>query len=91
MGVRETEALSSSLTNLKIFCSHTIINMIIPLSDCDFCSAKRQDQQKYIQSIESKAKSVVICIPLFLHEIRGKASLNELAEIMFFQSGKQNS
>lgn len=58
MGVREMEDLSSALRNLKIPYSHTIINMITPLSDCDFCTAKRQEQQKYIQSIESKVNPV---------------------------------
>ncbi|PIP12825.1 MAG: hypothetical protein COX49_03575, partial [bacterium (Candidatus Stahlbacteria) CG23_combo_of_CG06-09_8_20_14_all_40_9] len=83
MGVREMKDLSSALRNLKIPYSHTIINMIIPLSDCNFCTAKRQEQQKYIQSIESKVNNGVIYIPLFLHGVRGKESLNELAEIMF--------
>jgi len=106
MGVREMEDLSSALRNLKIPYSHNIINMIIPLSDCNFCTAKRQEQQKYIQSIESKVNpdrskspeataaplarrtsngvnNGVIYLPLFLHGVRGKESLNELAEIMF--------
>jgi len=83
MGIREMEDLSSALRNLKIPYSHTIINMIISLSDCNFCTAKRQEQQKYIQSIESKVNNGVIYIPLFLHGVRGKESLNELAEIMF--------
>jgi len=83
MGIREMEDLSSALRNLKIPYSHTIINMIIPLSDCNFCTAKRQEQQKYIQSIESKVNNGVIYIPLFLHRVRGKESLSELAEIMF--------
>jgi arsenite-transporting ATPase len=106
MGIREMEDLSAALRNLKIPYSHNIINMIIPLSDCNFCTAKRQEQQKYIQSIESKVNPVrskspevtavplarrtsngvnnsVIYIPLFLHGVRGKESLNELAEIMF--------
>jgi len=83
MGIREMVDLSSALRNLKIPYSHTIINMIIPLSDCNFCTAKRQEQQKYIQSIESKVNNGVIYIPLFLHGVRGKESLSELAEIMF--------
>jgi len=83
MGIREMEDLSAALRNLKIPYSHTIINMIIPLSDCNFCTAKRQEQQKYIQSIESKVNNGVIYIPLFLHGVRGKESLSELAEIMF--------
>ncbi|MBU4362667.1 ArsA family ATPase [bacterium] len=111
MGIREMVDLSSALRNLKIPYSHTIINMIIPLSDCNFCTAKRQEQQKYIQSIESKVNLVrskspevtavplartsngvnngVIYIPLFLHGVRGKESLNELAEIIF-SKGRQN-
>jgi len=83
MGIREMEDLSSALHNLKIPYFHTIINMIIPLSVCNFCTAKRQEQQKYIQSIESKVNNSVIYLPLFLHEVRGKESLSELAEIMF--------
>lgn len=83
MGVREMEDLSTALRNLKIPSSHTIINMVIPLSDCNFCTIKRQEQQKYIQFIESKVNNGITYIPLFLHEIRGKESLSELAKIMF--------
>lgn len=83
MGIREMEDLSSALHNLKIPYFHTIINMIIPLSVCNFCTAKRQEQQKYIQSIESKVNNNIIYLPLFLHGVRGKRSLSELAEIMF--------
>ena len=83
MGIREMEDLSSALHNLKIPYFHTIINMIIPFSDCNFCTAKRQEQQKYIQSIESKVNNSIIYIPLLLHEVKGKESLSELAEIMF--------
>ncbi|MCL5771434.1 MAG: arsenical pump-driving ATPase GET3, partial [Actinobacteria bacterium] len=89
MGMREMEDLSTALRNLKIPSSHTIINMIIPLSDCNFCTIKRQEQQKYIQSIKSKVNNGITYIPLFLHGVRGKESLSELAEIMFskVQSG----
>jgi arsenite/tail-anchored protein-transporting ATPase len=83
MGVREMEDLSAALSNLKILSSHTIINMIVPLSDCNFCTIKRQEQQKYIQVIESKVNTGITYVPLFLHEIRGKESLSELAGIMF--------
>lgn len=83
MGIREMKDLSSALRNLKIPYFHTIINMIIPLSVCNFCTAERQEQQKYIQSIESKVNNGVIYIPLFLHGVRGKENLSELAEIMF--------
>ena len=83
MGAREMEDLSAALRNLKIPGSHTIINMVIPLSDCNFCTIKRQEQEKYIQSIEAKINNDITYVPLFLHEIRGKESLSELAGIMF--------
>jgi len=88
MGVREMEDLSAALRNLKIPSSHTIINMIISLSDCNFCTIKRQEQQKYIQFIKSKVNNGTTYIPLFLHEIRGKESLSELAKIMFSKGSR---
>ncbi|MDO9575469.1 MAG: TRC40/GET3/ArsA family transport-energizing ATPase [bacterium] len=96
MAVQEMGDLSSTLHNLKIPCSHTIINMIVPLSDCYFCNTKRTEQQKYIQAIEPRVNPVrdkslngvnrhIIYIPLFSYEIRGNEKLNELAEIMFLK------
>jgi arsenite-transporting ATPase len=83
MGVREMEDLSSALHKLTISYSYTIINMITPISDCDFCTTKRREQKRYIQSIESKAASAVIYLPLFPHEVRCQERLTELGEIMF--------
>jgi len=40
------EDLSIALRNLKIPSSHTIINMIIPLSDCRFCNIKKARARK---------------------------------------------
>jgi len=85
MGVREMTDLSFAFNNLKISYFYTIINMIILPSDCDFCMSKRKEQQKYIRYIESKVNGGIIYIPLFLHNIRGKESLNKLSKIMFPQ------
>ncbi len=84
MGVAEMEDLSESLANLRIPCSHVVINMIIPPTDCGFCAAKRKEQQGYIQEIEAKLPHhTIVPIPLLPHDIRGVEHLSELAEIMY--------
>ncbi len=84
MGVAEMGDLAVSVANLKIPSFHTIINMIIPPTDCGFCVAKSKEQQRYIQEIEAKSPDhAIIYIPLLPHEIRGLENLSELAGIMF--------
>ena len=83
MGVREMTDLVSAINSLKIAYFYTVINMIIIPSGCDFCTSKREEQQKYIRYIKSKADGTIIYVPLLLHDIRGAESLNELTQIMF--------
>ena len=84
MGLAEMEDLAKAVTSLKIPCSHTVINMIIPPTDCSFCAAKRKEQQKYIQEIEAKLSDhAIVLVPMLPHEIRGLESLSELGEIMY--------
>lgn len=83
MGVEEMEDLAKSITSLKIPWSHTVINMIIPPTNCGFCATRRKEQQKYIQKIEAKSSDhTIVHIPLLPHEVRGLEYLSELAEIM---------
>ncbi|MDI6892502.1 MAG: ArsA family ATPase [Actinomycetota bacterium] len=86
MSLLETEDLLSSIQDLGIPCSHVIINMVMPPTKCDFCSAKRGEQIRYIKEVVSKkeyAGCVVTKIPLFPHEIRGIDNLTKLSEIMY--------
>lgn len=84
MGVLEMERLLSSLTKLKIPCHHIIINMVIPLTDCSFCSFKRNEQQRYVQAIRNNfAGYMVTEIPLFPHEIKNRERLTALAAVMY--------
>ncbi len=84
MGVAEMGDLEEAVAKLKIPSFHTIINMIIPPTDCGFCVAKSKEQQRYIQEIEAKSPDhAIIYIPLLPHEIRGLENLSELAGIMF--------
>jgi len=84
MGVAEMGDLSSSITNLKIPSTHAIINMIMPPTECAFCAAKRQNQQKYIgEIVERLGGQTIIPIPLLPHDTRGLEHLSQLAEIMY--------
>ena len=83
MGVAEMGDLYSSTGELNIPSSHTIINMIIPPTDCPFCSSKRGNQQRYIEKIVEKLPGqTIVPIPLFPHDIRGLEKLSKLAEVM---------
>ena len=84
MALAEMEDLGKAVSSLKIPCSHTVVNMIIPATECDFCAAKRKEQQKYIQEIEAKLSDyTIVPIPMLPHEISGLQSLSELGEIMY--------
>lgn len=86
MGLLETEDLLSSIRWLGIPCSHIIVNMVIPPTECGFCASKRKEQIGYIQEVGEKdeyAGYVVTKIPLFPHEIRGMDNLVELSRFMY--------
>jgi len=84
MGVLKMERLLSGLSRLKIPCHHIIINMVIPPTDCSFCSFKRNEQQKYVKAIRDNfARYLVSEIPLFPHEIKERERLNDLAAMMY--------
>jgi arsenite-transporting ATPase len=84
MGIAETERLLSSLKRLEVPCRHIVLNMLIPPSECGFCTLKMEDQQKYVQGVKRKYFSYLISeIPLFPRQISGMDSLNELSAFMF--------
>jgi len=91
MGMLETEDLLSDIMNLGIPCSHLIINMIIPSTECGFCSTKRKEQTGYIKEAENNGKyekHIITKIPLLFHEIRGIENLTELSRFMYKQDGR---
>lgn len=84
MGVAEMRDLFSSTAELKVPSSHTVINMIIPPTDCAFCKLKRQNQQKYIKEIvEHLNGQTIIPVSLLPYEVRGLDRLAEFDEIMY--------
>ncbi len=84
MGLLELERLVSALDNAKIHCGSIIVNMVIPQTDCNFCSSKRVEQAGYIKKIHSIFSSRTITnVPMFPHEVRGIDDLNKIGEIVF--------
>ena len=84
MGLLELERLADALENAKIPCDNVVVNMVVPETDCDFCSSKRAEQQGYIKKIHSRFSARRITkVPLFPHNVRGINDLNRIGEIIF--------
>lgn len=86
MGLLETEDLLRSMKDLGIPFSHIVVNMVIPPTDCDFCSSKRDEQIGYIRQIEGKTQykgCEIVRVPLFPHEIRGIENLTEFTNFLY--------
>jgi arsenite-transporting ATPase len=84
MGIAETERLLSSLKRLEVPCRHVVLNMLVPPTECGFCTRKMEEQRKYVQEAKRKFFDYLISeIPLFPHEIKGIDNLTELSGIMY--------
>lgn len=89
MSVSETEDLASSLRSLKIPSSNLIVNMVIPPSQCAFCTGKREEQIEYMEEIKAKFPDhTVIYLPLLAQPVTGIDGLTELAQSLFGDIGK---
>lgn len=84
MAIRETEDLIADLQKFNIHSEHIIINNIFPKNDCQFCKAKRKEQEKYIKEIRTLFPNFKISeVPLQTEEIRGIKKLSQLTKILF--------
>lgn len=85
MGLLEMEDLLATLKKLKVPCRHIIINMLVPPTQCGFCTTKRQEQQRYVQQIEDTKSSeyLITEVGLFPHQVRGLDGLTKYAERIF--------
>jgi len=84
MGVREMGDLAQSLEKLNVPYNYIILNMITPASECKFCQAKRENQEKYIAKVKKEyPEKEIVLVPLFPYDIRGTESLKELSKFLF--------
>ncbi len=89
MGFVESEDLLAALVRLKVPCRHLIVNMVIPPNQCNFCSAKREEQLKAIQEITKKVgKYQIIQLPLFPCQIKGIDRLEDFANKIYMGKEK---
>jgi arsenite/tail-anchored protein-transporting ATPase len=82
MSVLETEDLIANLNKLKVFVEYLIVNKMVHSSDCVFCSAKRNEQMKYVIQLQ-KLKLKMVGVELFEKEIQGKEALVKLGEKLY--------
>jgi arsenite/tail-anchored protein-transporting ATPase len=52
MALFETEDLLKSLERLKVTVKNLVINKILPISSCNFCSIRRKEQDTYIKKLK---------------------------------------
>ena len=84
MGLHETERLVKDLEGLKLASRYIITNKVIPPADCDFCSAKRSEQARYIKELGEKFPAFeIVETPLYPHEVRGVEGLTDFSKNMF--------
>jgi arsenite-transporting ATPase len=84
MGVFETQRFLVTLDRMEIPCRHLVVNMVMPPTECDFCLAKREEQRRYIQGLREQFSCYAVTeLPLFPHEIRGLAKLNEVGVALY--------
>lgn len=87
MGVRELERLLENIRKLNVPCYNIVINKVIPPTNCNFCSRKSQEQQKYVQQVrkEKSSEYQVTELSLLPHKVKGIEDLTELSNAMYGQ------
>jgi arsenite/tail-anchored protein-transporting ATPase len=82
MVVLETERLLHRLGELSVTCPRVVVNMVVPATDCAFCTRTRDGQQQHLAKLGDLAPGL-IQVPLFPHEIRGIARLDKIARAIY--------
>ena len=86
MGLLETEDLLAAIGRLGIPNNHTVVNLIVPPTNCDFCSVKSAEQSSYLRDLEKRGRGAdygITQVPLFPYEIRGVKNLNKIADLLY--------
>ena len=80
MALEETRRLLAAVQDLGVPCRHIAINMLVPPSECSFCTSRRSEQQDYVRELIgwNSPDHLVSQMPLFSHQVKG---LNDLARV----------
>lgn len=86
MGFEELKVLLKVIQQYKINVKNIILNTIWKSDTCAFCSARKNNQEKYVQQTSHTFSDYnIIQIPLFPSSIRGLKNLNNFGDVL---SGK---
>jgi len=86
MAQDETNRLLMSLDRLNIPCHNLVVNMVVPPTNCGFCSLKRKGQQEYINRFKREEKYSQYQIgelPLFSEKLKGMEGLTKIGTILY--------
>ena len=84
MAIEETKRLFINLYSTGIKVNNLIINNIQTSTDCEFCQARRNYQNKYIDMINTTYDSInKIYVPLFPTDINGMQYLKAFKDVLF--------
>lgn len=85
MSIYESERAMDALGKYNMHTDGVIVNQIQPEeADCEFCRARRNIQQKRLESIHQKFGNQLIAeIPLFREEVKGINKLREVGKILY--------
>ncbi len=90
MSLAETRRLVQRLAGLRVACREVIVNMVIPPTDCRFCSAKRWQQQGRLKELGSFDLELTE-VPLFPKQIVGLEALGEAASAIYTNRRREES
>lgn len=73
MSMAETGRLLGSLKKLGVPCRRIIVNMAMPLTECNFCLMKRKEEERYLRQMDAAwgKEYAVTAFPLLPYPIKG--------------------
>ena len=86
MGLLETDDLLAAIKRLGIPNSHTVVNMIVPPTECSFCSVKSTEEAIYLKKLAAKVGHgdyTITQVPLYPYEIRGVENLSKITKLLY--------
>lgn len=80
MSMAETGRLLVSLRKLGVPCRRIIVNMVMPLTECNFCLMKRREEERYLQQMDAAwgKEYAITAFPLLSYPIKGIDRMTEI-------------
>ena len=88
MSMAETGRLLGSLKKLGVPCRRIIVNMVMPLTECNFCLMKRKEEDGYLRQMDAAwgKEYAITAFPLLPYPIKG---IDRMTEICSFDQKLQ--